>query len=643
MRKAAGDHFLAIFDAIATVRAFASDVCRGTVPTSRSMPSAFQPRFPTLSAIFENSTRKYADRPLFGTKSAGRWSWMTYGEFAEEVGAIRAGLAALGVMPGDRVAIIANNRPEWATVAHATYGLGAACVPMHESQLPSEWRYILKDSGARVVVVSSQAIRELVMAARAEPSAGLGALEMIVTLEPGGSDRFAAGAGVVSWSALRARGRASPTSVRVLAPTDVAAILYTSGTTGEPKGVVLTHANLASNVSAMHEVFPMRPEDRSLSFLPWAHSFGQTVELHMLFSMGASMGIAEGPDAILENLEEVRPTLLFSVPRVFQRIYERVHAELERAPSLHRRLFDAAMANVAARRRLAEKRRTSGVTELKHRIFDRLVFQRVRDLFGGQLRYAFSGGATLSKEVAEFIDDLGVIVYEGYGLTETSPIATANWPGARKIGSVGKAIPGVRIEIDRSVTGEGRIGEIVVYGHNVMRGYHGLPEESARVLTADGGLRTGDLGYLDEDGFLYVTGRIKEQYKLENGKAVAPAPLEERLKLSPYVSNVMVWGDGKPYNVALVVPNLPEVERWASARGLPESGAALLSNENVHALFRDEIDRCSSEFRQFEKIKKFHLLAEDFTVENGLLTPKASLKRRVAAERYRQELERLYT
>ncbi len=609
------------------------------------MSMTFKPQYETLTAVFDAATSKYAERPLFGSKTRGEWQWMTYGQFEREVAEVRAGLASLGVKAGDRVGVIANNRPEWAIGAYATYGLGAAYVPMYESQMPTEWAYILKDCTAKVVIVANAKIRDAILAAKAAPDEDgthLTELEHVIVLDAGAGPTSTGQEKGTTWSLVRDAGKKSPAAAVTPAPSDIACFIYTSGTTGKPKGVKLTHTNFASNVSAMHEVFPMSPEDRSLSFLPWAHSFGQTAELHMLFSMGASMGIAESVDKILDNLKEVKPTLLFSVPRIFNRLYDRVNKQVASSPTWRQGIFRSAMKNVVSRKRLAEQRRSSGVADLKQRVFDKLVFQKIRDLFGGRLKYAFSGGAAISKEVAEFIDNLGVVVYEGYGLTETSPIATANWPGARKIGSVGKAIPGVTIKIDLSATGDPKSGEIVVYGHNVMQGYHALPEENDKVFTSDGGFRTGDMGYLDDDGFLYITGRIKEQYKLENGKYVAPAPLEELLKLSGYVSNVMVYGDNKPYNVALVVANMAEVQKWADANGVSGSGAALLEHDKVKALFREEVDQQSGDFKQFEKIKKLHLVAEELTVENGMLTPKQSLKRRVVMQKYGDALQRLY-
>ncbi len=464
---------------------------------------------------------------------------------------------------------------------------------------------------------------------------GLPDLETVVVLD--GSAE-----GATSYASLLS---AKPVPMAQVTSEDIAGYIYTSGTTGKPKGVLLSHGNIASNVSAIHEFFPMSPEDRSLSFLPWAHSFGQTCELHGLFSMGASMGIAEAVDKIVANLAEVRPSLLFSVPRIFNRIYDGLNRKMAEDGGLKLKLFESAMGNAEHRKKLSDQRRRSGWADFKQGVFDKLVFSKVRDRFGGRLKYAFSGGAALSREVAEFVDNLGIMVYEGYGLTETSPIATANSPSGRKIGSVGKPIPGVRIEIDHSATDDPKHGEILIFGHNVMQGYHGLPEENAAVLLEkDGrrGFRSGDMGYVDSDGFLYISGRIKEQYKLLNGKYVVPTPLEERLKLSPYIANVMVHGANHNHNVALIVPDFETLLPWAKARGLKTAHESLVEERAVRDLIQSEIDDQSAEFKQFEKIRGFALIAEDFTTDNGMLTPKMSLKRRVVFDRHGALIESLF-
>jgi long-chain acyl-CoA synthetase len=414
---------------------------------------------------------------------------------------------------------------------------------------------------------------------------------------------------------------------------DVACFIYTSGTTGNPKGVILSHGNIASNVSAIHECFPWSSMDRSLSFLPWAHSFGQTVELHGLLSMGGSLAICESVDKILDNLQETQPTLLFSVPRIFNKLYAAVQKQISTKPGFIRAMVKSALAT-RAKQRKGESPSMGEAIILA--LTDKIVFAKVRARFGGELSYAFSGGAAISTEVAEFIDGLGITIYEGYGLTETSPIAIANWPGNRKIGSVGKPIPGVKVKFSDD-------GEIIVYGPNVMLGYHNRKEENDAVFTSDGGFRTGDMGRIDDEGFVYITGRLKEQYKLENGKYVVPTPLEEQLKLSSCVLNVMVYGDNKPYNVALVVANVDAVKNWGADNGVAESDPEkLLAHAKVRALFKQELDHYGEKFKGFEGIKDFTLIAEDFTTENGMLTPSLKVKRRKVIERYGSLIEALY-
>jgi long-chain acyl-CoA synthetase len=588
-------------------------------------------KYANLVELVESSVESYAGRELFGTKVGTVWRWMTYGEFGKQVDAFRSGLAARGVKKGDKVACISNNRVEWAVAAYATAGLGAVWVPMYEAQAEKEWQFILADCEAKVLLASTQAIFQRV---RDWPQK-LEHLEHVFAFEGPHDSRD-------TFESVVAQGRLSPTPSIRPAGDDICGFIYTSGTTGEPKGVMLSHDNIASNVSAMHEIMDMEQEDRSLSFLPWAHSFGQTVELHGLLSMGGGMALAESVDKIIDNLAETRPTLLFSVPRIFNRLYDRVRKQIREKPKPVQMLVDAAL---AAHRKRRDGGRLSLAEVAAYEAADRLVFEKVRGRFGGRLKYAFSGGAAISRDVAEFIDGIGVMVYEGYGLTETSPIATANAPGRRKIGSVGKAIPGVRVVIDKSVTGDPDDGEILVYGPNVMKGYWKRPEENAQVFTADGGFRTGDMGRVDRHGYVFITGRIKEQYKLENGKYVVPSPLEEKLKLSQYIANVMVHGANRPFNVALIVPDMNELREWARR---PENGIAqtsddaLLADPKVKNLIRQEIEAYSSDFKQFEKVLKFELIKSDFTTENNMLTPSLKLKRRVVLAAYGEKIEKLY-
>jgi len=590
-------------------------------------------KFDTLVEIFSESTKRYAQSPLFGEKRDGEWQWMTYGAFKEKVDNLRGGLAGLGVKSGDRVAVISNNRAEWAIGAYATYTLGAAYVPMYESQHDAEWAYILNDCGAEVCFVPSDKIKDRVLKVRGDCPA----LQHVITFT--GSETESD-----TMAALLRRGAETPAPLVKPDKSDLAGLIYTSGTTGKPKGVKLSHSNMANNVSAMHEMLAIGPGDRSLSFLPWAHSFGQVVELHGLFSMGASLAIAESVEKLLANMAEIAPSLVFSVPRVFNKLYAGLNKKMEAMPPMRRKLLVAAMANASERRALHDNGKSSAFVELKHKLFDKVVLSKVRGtFFGPNLKYAFSGGAAISREVAEFIDNIGVTVYEGYGLTETSPIATCNSPKGRRIGSVGKPIPGTRVSIDKEAASDPLHGEVICYGHNVMQGYYNLPEENEKVFTADGGFRTGDMGYVDADGFLFITGRIKEQYKLENGKYVVPVPIEEAIKLSPWVLNVMVHGANRPYNVAIIVPDVEKLKAWATEKGISTDPLpALLQNPEVMAFFRDEIGKHTHEIKGYERVRNFALVAEDFTIDNDLLTPKMSLKRRNVVNRYESTINSLY-
>ena len=586
----------------------------------------------TLVEVLAATVAAHALRPLFVTKTGGRWSETSYGDFAKQVDAMRAALSGLGVTAGDRVGIISGNGVEWAVAAYATYGLGAAFVPMYESQPEREWVFIARDAGLRVLFVANPTLRARME--RQHPS--LPSLEHLVVLSGDDEPSFA--------SLLRAGAAHRAPALRPRS-SDPAALLYTSGTTGEPKGVVLTHGNVLANVLALRDVLaraePHPEEHRSLSFLPWAHAFGHTCELHCSVSLGASLAIAESFDKIVENLQEVRPTVLVAVPRVFLRVYNGAQSLVAAKPKPVRWLFRRGI-DLAKKKRRGKT--LSASEELVFRIADAVIFRRVRARLGGKLKYTLSGAAALPLEVAEFVDAVGITVYEGYGLTEASPIATANVPGQRKLGSVGRPLPGVRIVIDRPETSDSPHGEIVIYGPNLMRGYHDREQETRDAFTADGGLRTGDMGYLDEDGYLYITGRIKEQYKLANGKYVVPSLLEERLKVSPFIANVLVYGENQPHNVALIVPDASVLAAWALRTGLGDGSIETLIREpRVQAKIRQEIQTLTLDVKGYERIRAFMLLTQDFTQENGMLTPSLKLKRRNVIERWQSELLGLFT
>jgi long-chain acyl-CoA synthetase len=596
-------------------------------------------RFTSLVDMQENCCKRFASNNLFGTKRNGAWEWITYAQFGEMVADCRAGLAGLGVQHGQKVAFIANNRVEWAVAAYATYSLGAHFVPMYEAQLPKEWQYILKDSDAVALIVSAESIYEQVK----DWPGQVGSLKAVVCIDTDDAKPH-------SWGALMQAGADRPVPSVNPAPSETAGLIYTSGTTGEPKGVILSHGNIVSNINAVHDIFPMSEEDTSCSFLPWAHSFGQTVELHVLLSMGAAIGIAESVNKLIDNFGEIRPTILFAVPRIFNRIYDGLQKRMAEESPVKRALFHMGLDVAKKRRELAEKGQKSAWLDAQYNLFDKVVFSKVKARFGGRLRYAFSGGAALSKEVGTFIDDIGILVFEGYGLTETSPIATANTPAARRLGTIGKPIPGVEIYIcdeDQNVLPADTDGEIVVVGPNVMQGYHNKPEANAEVLFELNGrraFRTGDMGRTTKDGFVVITGRFKEQYKLENGKYVSPSPLEELLKLSGFISQAFIYGDNRPYNVALVVPDFEAVTKWCREHNLDTSNpGVMIAHPQVKALIEQEVAKYANDgFKGFEKPARVGLLTEEFTTENDLLTPKMSVKRRNVVARYRTMLDGLY-
>lgn len=584
-------------------------------------------KFETLVQLFHNSVEDYGAKEAFGEKQDdGSWKWIHFQELRTMVDEARSGLAQLGVQHGDRVAIIADNRIEWVVMAFASFGLGACLVPMYEAQKPDEWAFILQDSGSKVVIGATNVIHEELARLTSE----IGTLEHAIGLELPESNP-------ASYRALRSKGRAHPIATSDVKREDLAGFIYTSGTTGNPKGVKLSHWNFSSNVLAAAARFDFTIDDTSLAFLPWAHSFGQTCELYTLFHYGATIAINDEVPHLITNLPEVRPTVLVAVPRIFNRIYDGVNKQIAGKPAPLRKLFHGGMAAATKKRRGD----SIGMLEsLTLSLADKLIFSKIRQKFGGRLRFVVSGSAALSKEVAEFIDALGIDVFEGYGLTETSPVVSANYSGNRKIGSIGKTFPGISVRIDKTVTDDPINGEIIVSGPNVMQGYHNRPEENAKVFCEDGSFRTGDMGYIDDEGFIFITGRIKEQYKLETGKYVVPSPLEEQLKLSPYVANIMLHGANRRHNVAVIVPDMVSLQERAEKEGWSLGDVA--QSEQVKNLITEELGKYSQSFKHYERPQDFVITTEDFTTDNGQLTPSMKIKRRAILAQYGEALEALF-
>ena len=573
---------------------------------------------------------------LLVSKVNGAWTPVSAQELGRRTRAFGIGLTTLGLDNDDRVAILSENRPEWAMTDFATLGIGGITVPIYTTYLAPQVEYILRDCSAKVVVVSNEKELAKVMEVRGRCPA----LSYVVLAE----GKLPNADGVLSFDAVVRRGEealkqqpgAWDERVSNVTPESHATIIYTSGTTGEPKGAVLSHGNFVSNVSTCSTFFDVNPSTVGLSFLPLAHVFERMID-YVFFSRAATITYAESIEKLADNFGEVKPHCFASVPRVYDKIHARIFQNLESQSATKQKIFRWAVKTGKERLALVERKRPvpAGLA-LKYRIADRLVFSKIRARLGGRFRFCLSGGAPLSREVAEFFWGAGVEVYEGYGLTETSPVLTCNRPGAWRLGSVGKAIAGVTIRI-------GVDGEVLAKGPNIMRGYWNKPEETKKSFDAEGWFLTGDVGVVDREGFLTITDRKKELIINAYGKNVAPAPIEEGLKQIRYVSSAVLIGDKRKFLSALLVPNFERLETWASANNVEyRSANELIRNPKVRALFQQAIDLVNGDEPSEKRIRDFALLTTDFTIEGGELTPTLKVKRRVVAEKYKAVIDGLY-
>jgi long-chain acyl-CoA synthetase len=585
-----------------------------------------------LVELFENSVKKYADRQYLGAKNTqGEYEWVTYQEIGRRVDNLRGGLASLGIKRGDAVGIICNNSIDWAVGHFAVAGLGAFYVPMYEAELTHVWEYIIKDSATKVLLVSKPEIYERI---KDFPSR-IPTLEKIYLIQ---------GQGKNTMSELERIGENKPLKAIYPKPEEVAVLIYTSGTTGDPKGVLLMHGNWTSNHHARMKVFPeLNESDRSLSLLPWAHAFGLG-ELHTFTAIGGSMGFMENVTTVVADMAKVKPTFLLAVPRIFNKVYDTIVTKVNDAGGFKKKLFDAGVEAGKERRRLAEQGKSSFMVDLKFKVIDKIVFQKIRDLFGGRLKGSLTGSAAMNPDISKFFFDIGIPLYDAYGLSETTPGITMNGSTKFRIGSVGPALDKIKVVIDQSVVEPGaKDGEIICYGPNVMKGYHNKPDATKEIMTQDGGIRTGDRGRLDKDGFLWITGRIKEQFKLENGKYVFPAALEEDICLNHYVQSALIYGAGREYNVCMIVPDFVALDSYAQKNNLPTDMKTLVEREDVQKMITSEInDALKKKYGGYEIPRKYLYLTDPFTLENGMLTQTMKLKRRVIMEEYSDRIEALY-
>jgi long-chain acyl-CoA synthetase len=590
----------------------------------------------TLTELFFGAAERYASRPaVMRRKRDGIWHDITFETLRTRVRHLYAALKELQLHPGDRMAILSENRPEWAVVDYACLAARLADVPIYPTLTPTQTAYILRDSGARGIFVSSAKHLAKILEIRHE----LPDLQHIILFD-GTSDTT----GVTTLADLESRGSAMlaryaswQSDALSVAPDDLATLIYTSGTTGEPKGVMLSHGNITSNVVAALQTLSVDANDEFLSFLPLCHIFERMVGHYTMLQAGAVISYATGFESVSRELPEVRPTVVASVPRLYEKIYAGALDAATSKGGVTRAIFEWARATGEKRLEYQlTKRSVPAGLALANRAATALVFSKLHRKLGGRVRLLLSGGAPLSPDICRFFLAFGFTMLEGYGLTETSPVISFNSLVMLKPGTVGRPMKGIEVRIAAD-------GEILVRGPNVMKGYYHRPEATAEAIDHDGWFHTGDIGEIDNDNCLRITDRKKDLIKTSGGKYVAPQPIEGMVKLNPFFSNAVMLGDRRKFPIMLLVPNVDAVNRWAASEGQPtRSAQELLAAADVRDKLEREARKSLRDLAQFETPKKFLMLAEDFTIESGELTPTMKVKRKVVETHYAGEIDRLY-
>ena len=590
----------------------------------------------TLVEMFERTVRLHPKPDALNYKQDGAWHSISSEEMLARIRAVALGLHSLGVRRGDRVGLLSENCPAWTLADAGCLFSGVVDVPIYPTLSPPQVAYILKDSGARVLFVQNWAKYEQIR----EALANCPALEHVIFFDAAGVTDSSA----LTLALLEERGRefaaARPELAQEMAgavrPEDLATIIYTSGTTGEPKGVMLTHSNLTSNVIDCSDHLDFGSNDVVLSILPLSHVYERT-GMYMYIHHGMSVYYAESMEKIGDNLREVRPSVVLCVPRLLEKIYARVK---EKAAEAGRAKYGLLMWAISVGKlyaqHLSNRQKVPPVLALKHKLASRLVFSKWRAALGGRIRVIASGGAALPDEIALIYIGGGMPVVQGYGLTETSPVIAAGMLEDNRVGTVGRPIRNVEVRIAAD-------GEIEVRGPNVMRGYYNKPAETAAVFTEDGWFRTGDIGTLDADGFLRITDRKKELFKTSGGKYIAPQPIEQMIKASRFVNQVVLIGNGRKFPAALIVPDWEQVRSYAELKGIEaRTPADLCKHPRIVNLFERQVAATTPDLAQFERVKKIALLENELTIESDELTPTLKVKRRVVDEKYRDVIDRLY-
>ena len=591
----------------------------------------------TINQAFLDTVERRGDYPALKSKIDGTYQPTTYNQLADQVKNFALGLRELGLSFGDRAAMLAENSERWAVADLGILSLGAVNVPMFYTSTSAQVSYIVQDSGSKIICVSTKRQLEKVKSFFDQVTE----LEKVIIfddLDDLDDPHTLTFNQVVEIGKKIENGQQIYREASYLVePDNIATIIYTSGTTGNPKGSILTHDNLMSNVKSGLSILEIDPDDQFLSFLPLSHVFERMAGYYLPIYRGACISYAQSPLTVRENMGEVCPTVMASVPRLYEMMHDRILKQVRSASAIRQKIFHWAVGVGRKVSVLKQKGQNPGlILSQQAALADKLVFNKLKAVTGGQLRFFVSGGAPLPQPIAEFFHAAGILILEGYGLTETSPVISVNTLDSFKFGSVGKPIPGVEVVI----AGD---GEILTRGPHVMMGYHNKPEQTAESIDEEGWFHTGDIGHFDEEGFLRITDRKKNILVLSNGKNVAPQPIENAIKQSSYINQIMLLGDNQKTVAALVVPDFDSVKSFAQEQGISTSSLSdLLTDKSIIQLIKKEISQYTSDFSDFEQVRQFHLIDREFTAETDEMTPTLKLKRNVIMKNFADQINQIY-
>ena len=591
-----------------------------------------------LADMFFSKRRDFPSHTAYRYKKDGQWLALTFKESVDQAEKIAAGFAFYGIEKGDKIALLSTNRVEWALIDYAALSLGAALVPVYPTLLKDQVQYILNDSEAKIVIVEDNDQIDKVNLIRND----LDKVEEYFYIDK------IVDTDNIPWhdldsladkgdSFLKKNPDYVTTSLQKIKREDIATIIYTSGTTGEPKGAILSHKNFLSNLDCVSQLFECYPEDVFLSFLPLSHILERTAGHYFSCYHAAMVAYAESVDAVAANMQEIKPTLMISVPRLYEKMYSRVLEAVDSGSPLKRKLFHWSIEVGRDYLKLIKEKEAVPVSmKIKKAIASKLVFSKLKDRVGGRLRYFVSGGAPLSAEIGEFFSAAGLIILEGYGLTETSPGISFNSPESYKFGTVGVPLPGYEVKIADD-------GEIMTRGDHVMIGYLNKEAESKEAIDEDGWFYTGDIGFIDDEGYLTITDRKKNIIVTSGGKNIAPQPIENKLVTGKYIEQAVVIGDNRKFCSAVIVPDQEAAKKWAQNANIDYNDiTALINHPKFNEVLQNEIDLLTEDFSSFERIQKILLVATPFSIESGELTPSLKVKRKVVEEKYASQIDELY-